>query len=434
VRCAALAVLASLALAAPAGAACTPWEVRTVKDGLGSLENLEFDGRGGLLLSASTQDAIVRLTPDGAVAPLVTGVNAPGGMRVRGSVLYFNTGDSADAGLTNRADGTLDRFDLDTRRRETYARGLTMPNGLAFLPDGDAVVSRDLGRGTGITRIPASDPGRPQPNWARFDDTNGLAVDPSGTWLYAVETFTAESRVYRVNIADPSRIEVVATLGGVGVPKGLDDMTIDSAGTLYITANGAGEVIRLNPATEEACVIATGLMNPSAIKQGAGDGWSGERFYVSAFDGTVRELVPPPGEAPPPLRAEQAAPPVSAVGPPGLRLRTRTRRLGPLRRGRLEAEAFREDGGVEVSAVLRLTARRRGARVAITALPCTRSGQCRPARRRTTSVRTVEAGRTRISATFLLRSTSCARLDVVVRRGRKAVSLPLRRPLLCPEG
>ena len=49
--------------------------------GLGQLENLEFDGRGGLLLSATNQQAILRMTRGGAPAPVATGVNAPGGQR-----------------------------------------------------------------------------------------------------------------------------------------------------------------------------------------------------------------------------------------------------------------------------------------------------------------------------------------------------------------
>src|SRR5881227_2072189 len=111
-------VLTAFIAAVPtaAGAAsseCTPWPQKTVKSGLGSLENLEFDGRGGLLLSASGPGAIERLTPDGSVTTLVPNVNAPGGQRVIGRTLYFNTGDSAQSGVMNRADGTLEKFDLD---------------------------------------------------------------------------------------------------------------------------------------------------------------------------------------------------------------------------------------------------------------------------------------------------------------------------------
>ncbi|MEA2421493.1 MAG: hypothetical protein QOF55_592 [Thermoleophilaceae bacterium] len=282
-----------LAAAAPAGAVCTAWQQKTLKSGLGSLENLEFDGTGGLLLSASGPQAIERLTPDGTVSTLVPNVNAPGGQRLVGRILYFNTGDAAQSGVSGTKDGTIERFDLDTGVRTTFASGLTMPNGLAILPNGDFVVSRDIGTGTGITRVPAGEPGHPQENWAALDDQNGMAVDPTGTWLYADQTFTADSAVYKFRISNPSDRSVVATLTGP-TPKGLDDLTIDSNGVLYLAANGTGEVIRLDPATGANCTIATGLQNPSSLKFGRGPGWHADRLYVVAFDGTVRELTPPP--------------------------------------------------------------------------------------------------------------------------------------------
>jgi hypothetical protein len=70
-------------------------------------------------------------------------------------------------------------------------------------------------------------------------------------------------------------------------------MTIDARGVLYIAANATGEVIRLDPATGNHCLIATGLQNPSSVKFGRGPGWPADRLYVTAFDGTVRELTPP---------------------------------------------------------------------------------------------------------------------------------------------
>jgi sugar lactone lactonase YvrE len=286
------AVLAAL-LVLPATASaetCSSWTQRTIASGLGSLENLAFDGRGGLLLSATSNNAIERLTPDGRVTTLVPGVNAPGGLAVRGRTLFFNTGDAAASGVLGRADGTLERFDLDRGVRSLVASGLTMPNGLAFLPDGSAVTSRDLGSGTGITRVTGD--GAVQTDWAALDDTNGMAVDPTGTWLYADETFTLQSAVRRVSIADPHRIEVVAELGGVGVPKGLDDLTIDRQGRLYLAANAAGEVIRLDPRTGASCVLASGMQNTSAVKFGRGPGWSSDHLYVTGFDGAVRELAP----------------------------------------------------------------------------------------------------------------------------------------------
>src|SRR5438874_1393532 len=239
--------------AASAGAACRPWSVRTIASGLGVLENLTFDGRGSMLISASQSGAIERMTPDGRVTTLIPDVSYPGGLVMNGRTLFFNTGDSPQSGVLGSSDGTIGTFNLDTRVRTTWSSGLVMPNGLALLPDGDAVVTRVkpvLGTPTGMTLIPAADPTHPRYNWARLDDTNGLVLDPSGRWLYTDQTFTPDSAVYRIRVSDPSTPELVAHLAtaavpaplsgaGSGQPRGLDDMGFGPGGFLYIAANGA---------------------------------------------------------------------------------------------------------------------------------------------------------------------------------------------------
>jgi hypothetical protein len=87
---------------------------------------------------------------------------------------------------------------------------------------------------------------------------------------------------------------VVATLSDPG-PKGLDDLTIDSNGILYVAANLTGEVIRVDPASGKHCVIASGMQNTSSLKFGRGPGWRADSLYVTGFDGIVRELAPPAG-------------------------------------------------------------------------------------------------------------------------------------------
>jgi hypothetical protein len=176
------------------------------------------------------------------------------------------------------------------------AKGLPMANGLVFLPNGDALISRDLGGAPGITRVPHGDPAHPVP-WAQTDDSNGMAVDPSGKWLYANQTFKPDSPVLRIRVSDPSQIEVLAR---VGEAKGLDDMTIDRAGILYLAANATGEIIRLDPKTGSSCTIAGGFRNTSAVKFGCGPGWPSDHLFVVGFDGVVREISPPAG----PVRTE----------------------------------------------------------------------------------------------------------------------------------
>jgi hypothetical protein len=286
--------------AAPAARAaapdpCAPWTVRVLASGLGSLENLEPDGKDGLFVSASTQNAVLRVTRTAAPAVVLSGVSSPGGLRLRGTTLYVVTGDSAASGVLGRADGTIDRLDLRTGRRTTWVRGLTMPNGLVFLRDGSALVSRDVAglSPTGITRIRPS--GAVQPAWSGQADSNGLAVDPSGRWLYSDETFTAASNVYRTEVAHPSRRVVVASLGGIGVPKGLDDLMLSSSGVLYVAANSGGQVIRLDPRTGRSCAVVSGLTLTSSVKQGRGRAFPPSRLYATGFDGRVLELIPPPG-------------------------------------------------------------------------------------------------------------------------------------------
>jgi SMP-30/Gluconolactonase/LRE-like region len=281
-----LAVLVTaLTAAAPANAACPRWRVKTMLHDQGWLENLGFDGRGGLTISALVQGRLLRLSPNGRLKTLVPSVSAPGGQVRDGRWLYFNTGDSAPV-LPN---GTIDRFDLRTGKRKTWARGLTMPNGLVLLPNGDAVVSRDLGTGTGLTRVRARDPRHPQFNWAKIDDTNGLAVDPTGRWLYVDRTLSPDGEVDRIRIAHPRTIQRVGRLGPGVAP---DDMTIDRKGILYIAGFTAGSIYRLDPRTHRSCAIATGLDQPTSVRFG-GPGWNRRALYATDAGGHLSVLLPP---------------------------------------------------------------------------------------------------------------------------------------------
>jgi hypothetical protein len=283
-------VLVALALpvASAQASPCSPWQGRTLLSGQGWLENLAFDGRGGMTLSALAQGKLLRLLPSGSVSTLLSPVSAPGGQRRRGNLLYFNTGDTLSPAPT----GTVDRLDLWTGMRSTWAQGLTMPNGLIFLPGGDAVVSGNVEPQIGLTRIPARDPRHPQAGWARLGDTNGMAVDPWGRWLYVDRDppLVADGEVDRVLISHPSTVQVVGRLGTGTFP---DDMTIDRRGVLYIAAVAAGKIYRLDPRSQSVCAIASNLAEPTAVKFGE-RGWHVRDLYVTDATGHVTELTPPP--------------------------------------------------------------------------------------------------------------------------------------------
>jgi hypothetical protein len=81
-----------------AAGACRLWQARQLLSGQGWLEDLEFDGRGGITISGLAKGRI------GDTVPVTS-------------------------------NGTIVRLNLQTGRRSTWARGLTMPNALVFLAE-----------------------------------------------------------------------------------------------------------------------------------------------------------------------------------------------------------------------------------------------------------------------------------------------------------
>jgi hypothetical protein len=301
--CAAAVVYPIASVAASPGAAraassssCRTWNLSVIATHLGILENLEPNGRGGMVISNQTADSLELVTAAGKVTTLVPNVPSPGGIRFHGGYMYFNTNNSLEAGAFDETNGTIGRMNLKSGRVTTWAGGLSMPNGLDFLPNGDAVVTRDVpGARWGVTEIPAAHPARIVRDWVTTQDSNGVAVAPSGRWLYFDQTFES-SDIDRVSITAPHDVQVV---GSLGLGLVLDDLTIGSNGVLYIASNRPdpfGEVIEFNPYTKQQCAIATGLGDPAAVKFGCGPGWSSGSLYVSAWNGDIYKLTPPKGE------------------------------------------------------------------------------------------------------------------------------------------
>jgi hypothetical protein len=279
--------------ATAAGGPCPVWKQTLVAKGLGTLEALLPDKRGGMLVSSSTRGEIDRLTPDGHYT-VVARVPTPGQIVWRGAdVVMFPTGDALASGALSRSDGTLQLLNLGTRKLTRYATGLTMPNGLALDRDGTAYVTRDLGFGTGITRISAKPGHHVTTNWSTISDTNGIAIDAARRVMYVDQTFTPGGPVVRIPMGHPDQTQQIGDVGSSPV-QGLDDLTM-SHGVLYLPANGSGDVYSFDLRSRRSCLIATGLGNPSDVTIGTGHGWRQGALFVCGFDGTVREFVRQPG-------------------------------------------------------------------------------------------------------------------------------------------
>lgn len=273
------------------GADCAPRQVHTVASGLGVLENLAFDGRGRLLVSETDLlggGALRSITPDGTVDTAVADVASPGGIVVDDATAYFTTGNGFASGALGRADGTLDALDLDTGERRTVATGLVMPNGLVRLPDGDFLVTRDIGT-TGLTEVPA-DGSAPTVVRTDLGSVNGIAVH--GDHVYVGTTFEAVNKIHVLDADDLAGPVRSIDLPGFGTVQVADDLAVGPDGAVYHALNVAGEILRVDPETGQTCTIATGVPLVSSVAFGEGPGWDPDTLYTTGFDGTVRAVLP----------------------------------------------------------------------------------------------------------------------------------------------
>ena len=272
----------------------SPPRVRVLASGLGVLESAIVDREGRLFFTSQTWDglagAVLRMDhPDAEPVELAGGIVSPGGLAFdeRG-MLLVGFGDSPQGGLIGNLVGLagLLLLDPDSGERETWITGLGMANGIARAADGTIFASNDFG--THIDRVDKY--GNVHRRWARVPSANGLAIDPTGRYLYASQTF-ASAAVKRVEITNPSNVTTYARPGPLARAAALDGLAIDHAGRLYVAANGAGQIWRIEP-NGTIHALARGLKCPSAVAIGHGT----ERFhkrnlYAVTFHGEIVELA-----------------------------------------------------------------------------------------------------------------------------------------------
>jgi sugar lactone lactonase YvrE len=283
-----------------AATACTPWTANTVASGLGSLENALIQPDGSVLVSDLIGNRVAEVETSGPNRGKATTVVADlpnaGGLARHGSQIYVTTGDNALSGLFGVPDGTIQQINPATGSHRAWARGLIMPNGLAMLPDGSAVATRNLtGLGTDskITRVTPRPSGSPTVNlhWSNVTDTNGVAVAPGGAAVYVGQFLSARAQIWRVPLNDPQHPTMVADLGA-GTDVGLDDLTVTPDGMIYIAADYTGGVYRVNPANGTSCLLAKNLPFSTAVEAVSNSAGKATRLYVTSVLGTLYSLTP----------------------------------------------------------------------------------------------------------------------------------------------
>jgi len=293
----------------PGSVSVTTWK----QVGNDTLENLLIDG-SSLWVSDQTSSSLRRFGPDKieAAPAKELGVPGPGGLAVGpDGLIYAATGDSFQGALEKSHAASVVRFDRDAPSQtvKVYASGFNMANGLTFGPNGDAYVSNDIDEG--LIRIPRAHPSA----WSLLDDvwgSNGLVVTHDGRTMYATVTFDQRSPIERISLPTGAHTTAFQLTVGVaslkpavytnpdlGRPlvgaKGLDDMTTDGR-YLYPVSNGMGELLRVDPRTGEACLIANGFPTSSSVRIAPESGPFADHdpatidFYVTRFSGAIMQI------------------------------------------------------------------------------------------------------------------------------------------------
>ncbi|MBA2521997.1 MAG: hypothetical protein H0V25_01580, partial [Solirubrobacterales bacterium] len=136
-----------------------------------------------------------------------------------------------------------------TGEKSVFVDGLQMANGVARGPGGSIFASSDVG--TGIDRISHR---QVQLGWANVLSPNGLVADSTGRYLFANQTFTTAA-IQRIPIDDPTAAQPYFTAPLTDLAAGFDGIARGSGDSLYVAANGAGQVWRVN-GPGSACVLA----------------------------------------------------------------------------------------------------------------------------------------------------------------------------------
>lgn len=281
--------------AAPALASlpvCTgPVSQSVIYSGQGILESVTVGGGGKLFVSGGneTGDAQLLAYTSGNPTPSVisTAGQGPGGLAWNRKNLLWGYGNTLANGKSGDTDPKAGLFSLNlsTGARTVVSDRLGMANGIARAADGTIYATNDLG-----FKLDAISKGVTTNGWASLDSGNGLVVGKNQKYLYVNQTFVKPSRIAKISIEDPTKVWTFFT---APEESGLifDGMARDSENNLYVAVLGLGEIWKVTP-QRQACVLATGLMTPSAVAiSSAKKGFKAGNLYAVGFGGEIVQVA-----------------------------------------------------------------------------------------------------------------------------------------------
>jgi sugar lactone lactonase YvrE len=209
---------------------------------LGDTAGTRFLANGDLVVAAVEHGALIRIAPNGASTTVLSGIAYPNGVEVgKDGFVYVAEHDA----------GNVRRIHPDTGAFTIIASGLTNPNGVSFSPDYRTLYIGSFGDGT----------------------VHSVTVDGQGNW-------------------GPKKLFGTTPGAGQGDGDGfgrggLDGLTVDACGNVYVTEFEVGLVWRFAPSggnAPELVFDADSAWIPN-MHWGTGvGGWDSKTLYVMDRD------------------------------------------------------------------------------------------------------------------------------------------------------
>jgi len=279
-------------IASAAPSACVGQSQKVLFSGQGSMESVVVGGGGSIYVSGvdldGTGSAIYSYTRNGPKKDrIVSAGDGPGGLAWEGRDLLWGYGNLFANGSTGDMSPVagLYRVTLRSGKKSVVSDHLGMANGIARSKDG-SIYASNVG-GMKLDRI--SPGGETTNGWATVTGANGLALGKNGRFLYANQMLVSPSAIVKIDTKDPSKVYTYFTSPE---PANVlfDGLARDGQNNLYAAVFGRGEVWKITP-EKEACVLATGLSQTSAVAiSSAGKGYRAGNLYAVGFDGNIVQV------------------------------------------------------------------------------------------------------------------------------------------------
>jgi sugar lactone lactonase YvrE len=250
-------------------------------------EGLAFNGEGEMFMVADTD--VWRVGLDGTPVRIAD-LEAPVGLAAIGErdILVADFGPLDRQADGENDDGLVVRVTPEGEMT-TVATGIPDPNFILVLPDGTFLVSDDFDEI--IYRV--DDQGTVSVFLEGILAPNGMVLSLDGTTLFVAQTFSSidplvlDNAVWSVPLATvdallvPGDPVLLARVDGSGANDGV---ALDAAGMLYVAANTDGNVWRIDPATGETELAASGIFGVASLAFGAGE-WDAHTMYATQLFG-----------------------------------------------------------------------------------------------------------------------------------------------------